>query len=108
MVFQHHALYPHMTVRENMAFGLVNAGVPKNEITQRIAQAADILEIGNQLDNQPGQMSGGQRQREAIGRAIVKQPRLLLPGEPLSNLDGACATARRWSSRNYVTASMRR
>ncbi len=89
MVFQHYALYPHMTVRENMAFGLVNAGVPKDEITQRIAQAADILEIGSQLDKKPGQMSGGQRQRVAIGRAIVKQPRLFLLDEPLSNLDAA-------------------
>lgn len=89
MVFQHYALYPHMTVRENMAFGLVNAKVPKDEITQRIAQAADILEIGNQLDKKPGQMSGGQRQRVAIGRAIVKQPRLFLLDEPLSNLDAA-------------------
>ncbi len=89
MVFQHYALYPHMTVRENMAFGLVNAGVPEDEITQRIAQAADILEIGNQLDKKPGQMSGGQRQRVAIGRAIVKQPRLFLLDEPLSNLDAA-------------------
>jgi len=108
MVFQHYALYPHMTVRKNMAFGLVNAGVPKNEITQRIAQAADILKIGNQLGKQPGQMSGGQRQRVAIGRAIVKRPRLFLLGEPLSNLDGACATARGRRSRNCVTAPMRR
>lgn len=89
MVFQHYALYPHMTVRENMAFGLVNARVPKDEIAQRIAQAADILEIGSQLDKKPGQMSGGQRQRVAIGRAIVKQPRLFLLDEPLSNLDAA-------------------
>ena len=89
MVFQHYALYPHMTVRENMAFGLVNAKVPKDEIDARIAQAADILEIGSQLDKKPGQMSGGQRQRVAIGRAIVKQPRLFLLDEPLSNLDAA-------------------
>jgi multiple sugar transport system ATP-binding protein len=89
MVFQHYALYPHMTVRENMAFGLVNARVPKDEIAQRIAQAAEILQIGNQLDKKPGQMSGGQRQRVAIGRAIVKQPRLFLLDEPLSNLDAA-------------------
>jgi multiple sugar transport system ATP-binding protein len=89
MVFQHYALYPHMTVRENMAFGLVNAKVPRDEITRRIAQAADILEIAGQLDKKPGQMSGGQRQRVAIGRAIVKQPRLFLLDEPLSNLDAA-------------------
>jgi multiple sugar transport system ATP-binding protein len=89
MVFQHYALYPHMTVRENMAFGLVNAKVPKGEIERRIAQAADVLEIASQLDKKPGQMSGGQRQRVAIGRAIVKQPRLFLLDEPLSNLDAA-------------------
>lgn len=89
MVFQHYALYPHMTVRENMAFGLRNAGVAKDEIARRIAQAADILEIAEQLDKKPGQMSGGQRQRVAIGRAIVKQPRLFLLDEPLSNLDAA-------------------
>ncbi len=89
MVFQHYALYPHMTVRENMAFGLVNAKVPKDEIARRIAQAAEILEITGQLDRKPGQMSGGQRQRVAIGRAIVKQPRLFLLDEPLSNLDAA-------------------
>lgn len=89
MVFQHYALYPHMTVRENMAFGLVNAKVAREEIARRIAQAADILEIASQLDKKPGQMSGGQRQRVAIGRAIVKQPRLFLLDEPLSNLDAA-------------------
>ncbi|MFN3943340.1 MAG: ABC transporter ATP-binding protein [Allosphingosinicella sp.] len=89
MVFQHYALYPHMTVRENMAFGLRNARVPKAEIESRIAQAARVLEIEEQLDKKPGQMSGGQRQRVAIGRAIVKQPKLFLLDEPLSNLDAA-------------------
>ena len=89
MVFQHYALYPHMTVRENMAFGLKNARVPKAEIEQRIAEAARVLEIEEQLEKKPGQMSGGQRQRVAIGRAIVKQPRLFLLDEPLSNLDAA-------------------
>lgn len=89
MVFQHYALYPHMTVRENMAFGLRNAGLPRDEIAARIAQAARVLEIEAQLDKRPGQMSGGQRQRVAIGRAIVKQPRLFLLDEPLSNLDAA-------------------
>lgn len=89
MVFQHYALYPHMTVRENMAFGLRNAKVPKAEIAARIAQAAQVLEIEEQLDKKPGQMSGGQRQRVAIGRAIVKQPKLFLLDEPLSNLDAA-------------------
>jgi multiple sugar transport system ATP-binding protein len=89
MVFQHYALYPHMSVRENMAFGLKNAGVPRAEIEERVAEAARILEIESQLDKKPGQMSGGQRQRVAIGRAIVKKPKLFLLDEPLSNLDAA-------------------
>ncbi len=89
MVFQHYALYPHMSVRENMAFGLRNARVPKDEIERRVDEAARVLEIGEMLDRKPGQMSGGQRQRVAIGRAIVKQPRLFLLDEPLSNLDAA-------------------
>ena len=89
MVFQHYALYPHMTVRENMAFGLRNARVPKDEIEARVAEAARVLEIEDQLDRKPGQMSGGQRQRVAIGRAIVKNPKLFLLDEPLSNLDAA-------------------
>lgn len=95
MVFQHYALYPHMTVRENMAFGLHNAGVSKAEIGARIEQAATALEIGDQLDKKPGQMSGGQRQRVAIGRAIVKNPALFLLDEPLSNLDAALRTRTR-------------
>jgi multiple sugar transport system ATP-binding protein len=89
MVFQHYALYPHMTVRENMAFGLKNAKVPRDEIESRVAEAARVLEIEAQLDKKPGQMSGGQRQRVAIGRAIVKHPKLFLLDEPLSNLDAA-------------------
>ncbi|HEV2746443.1 MAG TPA: ABC transporter ATP-binding protein [Allosphingosinicella sp.] len=89
MVFQHYALYPHMSVRENMAFGLRNARVPSGEIESRVAEAARVLEIEEHLDKKPGQMSGGQRQRVAIGRAIVKQPKLFLLDEPLSNLDAA-------------------
>ena len=89
MVFQHYALYPHMTVRENMSFGLRNARVPKEEIESRVAEAARVLEIEAHLDKKPGQMSGGQRQRVAIGRAIVKHPKLFLLDEPLSNLDAA-------------------
>ena len=89
MVFQHYALYPHMTVRENMAFGLRNARVPRDEIESRLAEAARVLEIDPFLDRKPGQLSGGQRQRVAIGRAIVKHPRIFLLDEPLSNLDAA-------------------
>jgi multiple sugar transport system ATP-binding protein len=89
MVFQHYALYPHMTVRENMAFGLRNIGTPAPEIDRKIADAAEMLEIGELLQRKPTQLSGGQRQRVAIGRAIVKQPRAFLFDEPLSNLDAA-------------------
>lgn len=95
MVFQHYALYPHMTVRENMAFGLRNAKVERAEIDRRVLDAARVLEIEEQLDKKPGQMSGGQRQRVAIGRAIVKQPKLFLLDEPLSNLDAALRTRTR-------------
>lgn len=89
MVFQHYALYPHMTIFENMAFGLRNARVAKAEIEARVAEAARILEIERFLQQRPGQLSGGQRQRVAIGRAIVKKPDLFLFDEPLSNLDAA-------------------
>jgi multiple sugar transport system ATP-binding protein len=89
MVFQHYALYPHMSVRENMAFGLRNVGQAQAEIDRRIAEAARILEIGHLLERKPAQLSGGQRQRVAIGRAIVKEPKAFLFDEPLSNLDAA-------------------
>jgi multiple sugar transport system ATP-binding protein len=87
MVFQNYALYPHMTVRENMSFGLQNVGTDKAEIARRVDDAARMLEIGPLLDRRPSQLSGGQRQRVAIGRAIVREPKAFLLDEPLSNLD---------------------
>lgn len=87
MVFQSYALYPHMNVFENMRFGLVCQGLPKAEIQTRILNAAEILQISHLLDRKPSQLSGGQSQRVAIGRAIVKQPKAFLFDEPLSNLD---------------------
>ncbi|GAB0114658.1 ABC transporter ATP-binding protein [Acidisoma sp. C75] len=87
MVFQSYALYPHMSVRENIAFGLKVAEVPKEEIARRVSDAATILQISHLLDRRPKELSGGQRQRVAIGRSIVKQPKAFLFDEPLSNLD---------------------
>ena len=87
MVFQNYALYPHMTVRENMAFPLKLKKYPKEEIRKRVDQAAEVLGITEYLDRKPKALSGGQRQRVAIGRAIVREPKVLLMDEPLSNLD---------------------
>jgi sn-glycerol 3-phosphate transport system ATP-binding protein len=87
MVFQNYALYPHMSVYDNMAYGLKIAKVPKAEIDQRVNKAAKILELSALLDRKPRQLSGGQRQRVAMGRAIVRQPQVFLFDEPLSNLD---------------------
>ena len=89
MVFQTYALYPHMTVFKNMAFGLKQAKTPKDEIDRRVRKAAEILEISSLLDRTPKALSGGQRQRVAIGRAIVREPKVFLFDEPLSNLDAA-------------------
>ena len=89
MVFQSYALYPHMTVADNMAFGLRNINVATEVIAARITEAARMLEISHLLERKPGQLSGGQRQRVAIGRAIVKEPKAFLFDEPLSNLDAA-------------------
>jgi len=87
MVFQDYALYPHMTVYDNMAFGLRNLGYEEREIERRIKRAAELLEIGHLLKRKPGQLSGGQQQRVALGRAIVREPNVFLWDEPLSNLD---------------------
>ena len=95
MVFQNYALYPHMTVYDNMAFGLQLHKVPKKEIDRRVREAAEILGITEYLDRKPKAMSGGQRQRVALGRAIVREPKVFLLDEPLSNLDAKLRTAMR-------------
>jgi ABC-type sugar transport system ATPase subunit len=87
MVFQSYALYPHMSVRKNLAFGLTNLRMPRVEIERRVAEASRILQIGELMERKPRQLSGGQKQRVAIGRAIVREPQLFLFDEPLSNLD---------------------
>jgi multiple sugar transport system ATP-binding protein len=89
MVFQSYALYPHMSVADNMGFGLRIRGMAKSEIATRVARAADILQLGHLLERKPKALSGGQRQRVAIGRAIVREPEVFLFDEPLSNLDAA-------------------
>ncbi|MGB0499425.1 MAG: ABC transporter ATP-binding protein, partial [Rubricella sp.] len=87
MVFQDYALYPHMTVERNIGFGLRRRGVERAEVARRVREVADILEIGSLLDRRPAMLSGGQRQRVAMGRAMVRRPRVFLFDEPLSNLD---------------------
>ena len=100
MVFQSYALYPHMTVYENMAFGLRNRKMPEEEIKQRVMKAAKMLDIEEYLDRQPKAMSGGQRQRVALGRALVRDPKVFLLDEPLSNLDAKL----RATMRSEITA----
>jgi multiple sugar transport system ATP-binding protein len=95
MVFQSYALYPHLSVYDNMAFGLKLRKVPKEEIKRRVGEAADILGIHDLLDRKPRQLSGGQRQRVAVGRAIVREPKVFLFDEPLSNLDAKLRVAMR-------------
>ena len=95
MVFQNYALYPHMSVYENMAFGLKIKKLPNEEIHKRIIEAAEVLGITEYLDRKPKAMSGGQRQRVALGRAIVRNPKVFLLDEPLSNLDAKLRTQMR-------------
>ena len=109
MVFQSYALYPHLTVYDNLAFGLKLRKTPKDEIKRRVQEAADLLGIGELLTRKPRQLSGGQRQRVAVGRAIVRHPQVFLFDEPLSNLDAKLRVETRanitklWqSSRNYI------
>jgi multiple sugar transport system ATP-binding protein len=104
MVFQTYALYPHMTVRQNLAFGLENIKTPRPEIERRVAEAARMLQIEDYLGRRPKQLSGGQRQRVAIGRAVVREPRVFLFDEPLSNLDAEL----RVTMRGEITALHRR
>lgn len=95
MVFQNYALYPHMSVRQNMGFSLKMAGRPKEEIREKVEQAAQTLELSKLLERKPSELSGGQRQRVAMGRAIVRQPDVFLFDEPLSNLDAQLRTQMR-------------
>jgi ABC-type sugar transport system ATPase subunit len=95
MVFQSYALYPHMTVYDNLAFALRNSRVPKRDIDERVGRAAEILQLSTMLKRKPKQLSGGQRQRVALGRAIVREPEVFLMDEPLSNLDAQLRVATR-------------
>jgi ABC-type sugar transport system ATPase subunit len=94
MVFQNYALYPHMTVAQNIGFGLRLRGTPKQEIAVKVKEAASVLGLTDWLGRKPGQLSGGQRQRVAMGRAIVREPAIFLMDEPLSNLDAKLRSPR--------------
>jgi sn-glycerol 3-phosphate transport system ATP-binding protein len=104
MVFQNYALYPHMTVFKNMAYGLKIRRMPKAEIEKRVQRAAEILELTEFLDRKPRQLSGGQRQRVAMGRCIVREPKVFLFDEPLSNLDAKLRVQMRLELRNLHEA----
>src|SRR5215475_5545777 len=104
MVFQNYALYPHMSVYNNMAYGLRNRGMPEAEIKTRVSEAARILELSTMLERKPRQLSGGQRQRVAMGRAIVRQPKAFLFDEPLSNLDAKLRVSMRVEIRKLQRA----
>ena len=105
MVFQNYALYPHMTVRENIALNLKLSRVEKNEITRRVTEAADMLDIAPLLDRRPAHLSGGQRQRVAMGRAMVRDPAVFLFDEPLSNLDAKLRVQMRAEIKNFHRAT---
>jgi sn-glycerol 3-phosphate transport system ATP-binding protein len=100
MVFQNYALYPHMTVRQNLAYGLKNRGTPSSEIAKKVEAAGELLQISEYLDRKPSQLSGGQRQRVAMGRAIVRDPAIFLFDEPLSNLDAKLRNQMRLEIKN--------
>jgi sn-glycerol 3-phosphate transport system ATP-binding protein len=104
MVFQNYALYPHMKVYDNMAYGLRNRGTPKDEIDRRVREAAGILGLGEYLERKPRELSGGQRQRVAMGRAIVRKPKAFLFDEPLSNLDAKLRGQMRMEIKNLQRA----
>ena len=110
MVFQSYALFPHLSVRQNLAFGLTLAKLPKDEIARKVASAAQVLQLTELLDRKPKALSGGQRQRVAIGRAIVREPGVFLFDEPLSNLDAALRVQTRFEiaklHREFGRASM--
>ncbi len=108
MVFQNYALYPHMTVYENMSFGLRLKRFPREEIARRVQNAAQILDITELLGRKPRQLSGGQRQRVAMGRAIVRDPKVFLFDEPLSNLDAKLRVQMRTEIKNACTNVWRR
>lgn len=95
MVFQNYALYPHMSVYKNLAYGLINRKFPKDKIDKRVRETAEMLQLSEYLNNKPNELSGGQRQRVAMGRAIVREPKLFLFDEPLSNLDAKLRTTMR-------------
>ena len=107
MVFQDYALYPHMTAYDNIAFGLIYRGYDKTEIRRRVAQAAEILGVTRYLQRRPRQLSGGQRQRVAMGRAIVRNPKVFLFDEPLSNLDAQLRVQMRTEIRSCTRRSRR-
>ena len=108
MVFQSYALYPHKTVRENLAFGLRRRKVPKAEITERVDRMAAMLGLDELMERKPAALSGGQRQRVAMGRALVREPRAFLMDEPLSNLDAKLRTSRCEASSRACTSACRR